>query len=136
MPVHAHNTLTYLMTLKQELPLFQYFPDYQRRFSIIRKVFNWRTATKARMILMFTCIAMGEFNIPESITRPCSVKAEGNLRLPPQLEVTKKLRTNITIFTTTTSDEQYFLNEKVVGDLSVYRECLIQINALSIVYLR
>jgi len=47
-----------------------------------------RIETNARMTLMFMSMAVSLFSTPESMASPCSVNAFGNLRVPPQLDVT------------------------------------------------
>jgi hypothetical protein len=49
-----------------------------------------RSLTKARMISTLTAIARGDRSTEESIATPCSVKAYGGWRRPPQdeLEIT------------------------------------------------
>lgn len=52
------------------------------------------------MISMFTCTARSLRSTLESMATPCSVKAYGGLRAPPQLEVTNcgfKLLNSLTL---------------------------------------
>jgi len=47
-----------------------------------------RICTKARTTNNETSIARGELSTVAAIRAPCSVKAKGGFRFPPQLEVT------------------------------------------------
>ena len=46
-----------------------------------------RSFTNARMISILTCTARLLFKTLDSMATPCSVKALGSLRVPPQLDV-------------------------------------------------
>ena len=70
--------------------------NFSSYFSSRALIFLWRCAwcrmycrilVKVRMIWIFTCIALLEFKIEESIKIPCSVNTLGLLRVPPQLDI-------------------------------------------------